>query len=361
MNKTKDLQHVSRCLVIVLLVVFGLALPLGARESSDVIVMKNGDKITCEIKSLRTNTLYISIDGILGTLSVDWTKVDYVESKQLFLVKAQDGTVYRGALSASKTLGGRPVQIEVLEAPEKKIVLERKQVIDVSQTSLNVWRRFNGEVGLGATYAKGNESTQYNLNTQLGYRQERWSATAGYNSNLNSSLGSSTSTRNDLMLSGQRLMRWKNWYYMGLGDFLQSSAQGIKLQTTLGGGVGRHIKNTGGNSFTVYGGVAWQQISYQQDVIAAKTQYVTSALIGGDMELFRFNRTTIQVNAKLLPAISEPGRLHFTLDSSYYVKLWGKLNWNFTFYDNWDNRPPPGFSGSDYGTSTGLSMIFGSR
>jgi len=88
---------------------------------------------------------------------------------------------------------------------------------------------------------------------------------------------------------------------------------------------------------------------------------VTSGLIGTSLKVFRFNRTTLTVKANLLPAISEPGRLHFDLNSTYYVKLWGKLNWNFTFYDNWDNRPPPGFSSSDYGTSTGLSMSFGIR
>jgi Holliday junction resolvase len=67
--------------------------PLFGREKTDIIVMKNGDHITCEIKGLRSNTLYISVDYILSTLSVDWTKVGHVQSKQLFLVRTQDGTV----------------------------------------------------------------------------------------------------------------------------------------------------------------------------------------------------------------------------------------------------------------------------
>jgi hypothetical protein len=67
--------------------------PLFARDKSDVIIMKNGDHVTCEIKGLRSNTLYISVDYILSTLSVDWSKVDHVQSKQLFLVRTQDGTV----------------------------------------------------------------------------------------------------------------------------------------------------------------------------------------------------------------------------------------------------------------------------
>jgi hypothetical protein len=74
------------------------ASPLSAREKTDVIFMKNGDKITCEIKSLRSSTLYISVDYILNTQSVDWSKVDHIYSKQLFIVTMRDGTVYTGAL-----------------------------------------------------------------------------------------------------------------------------------------------------------------------------------------------------------------------------------------------------------------------
>jgi hypothetical protein len=73
-----------------------VASPLSARQKTDIIIMKNGDRITCEIKQLVSNTLYISVSYILGTLSVDWDRVDHLESKQLFLVKTEDGTVYIG-------------------------------------------------------------------------------------------------------------------------------------------------------------------------------------------------------------------------------------------------------------------------
>jgi hypothetical protein len=113
-------------------------------------------------------------------------------------------------------------------------------------------------------------------------------------------------------------------------------------------GIGLNIKNTGGTFFTVYGGLAWQKIDYEQAILPARTQQVTSGLLGSKLRLFRFDRTTLTVNASLLPAISGPGRIHFNLTSSYYIKLWGKLDWNLTVYDSWDNRPPPGFAGSDY-------------
>jgi hypothetical protein len=136
-------------------------------------------------------------------------------------------------------------------------------------------------------------------------------------------------------------LRWNNWYYTGLVSLLQSSVQGIQLQDTLGGGIGRNIVNRGSVFFTVYGGFAWQHINYEQAGRQAPTQQVTACLLGTQVKLFHFDKTTLAVSANLFPAISDPGRVQFDLNTSYYVKLWGQLNWNFTFYGNWDNRPPP--------------------
>ena len=332
---------------------------LRAREKSDVIVMRNGDKITCEVKGLSSNTLYISVDYILNTISVDWTKVDHIESKQLFLVRTQAGMVYTGTLSTPKTPEGRPLELEVRETPEKKITLERAEVTNVLETSASFWQRWNGDFGSGFTYSKGNQSSQYNLNSELGYVAERWSAGASYASTLNSSTGATTSTRNQVNFNGRRMMRWNNWYYLGLVGLLQSSVQGIQLQETFAGGIGKNIINTGATLFTVYGGFAWQQINYQQMILPAQTQRVTTGLLGTQFKMFRFNKTTLDLTAYMLPALSDPGRVQFNVNSSYYVKLWGQLNWNFTFYGNWDTRPPPGFAHSDYGASSGLSISFG--
>jgi hypothetical protein len=87
--------------------------PLFARDKSDVLVMNNGDHLTCEIKGLDASVLYVSFDYIKGTTSVDWSKVRHVESKQLFLVKTQDGSVYTGMLSTADAGGARPARIEV--------------------------------------------------------------------------------------------------------------------------------------------------------------------------------------------------------------------------------------------------------
>jgi len=338
-----------------------LASPLAAREKSDVIIMKNGDHVTCEIKGLSANTLYISVDYILNTLSVDWSKVDHVESKQLFIIKTQDGLVYSGKISTPKTAGERPVKIQVLEPSDTKVEIDKAQIIQMDETSASLWQRFNGDIGFGVTYNKGNQSTQYNLNSAVNYPRERWAASANYSSVLSSSTGTSPATRNELNLGLQHLLPWNNWYYGGVADFLQSTEQGIQLGATIGAGIGRYLTNNEHAKISLFGGAAWQRINYQQNILPSATQNVAAALVGSEVNFFYFNKTSLTINATLLPALSEPGRVHFNLNTSYYVKFWRNLTWNISLYGNWDNRPPAGFAGSDYGTSSGLSWSFGNH
>ncbi len=345
--------------VVILSFALLLAVSLPAREKTDVLIMKNGDHMTCEVKGLDGGVLYVSFDYIDGTASVDWLKVARLESSQLFVVKTQDGSVYTGTLRTPETDAGRPVQIQVLETRDQGEVLDRSQIVQMVATSEKVWQRFNGEISFGAIYSKGNQSTQYTLGSQVVYPRERWSAQADFSSNLSASTGVSASTRNSFNVSALHLLPWNNWFYSGLVGFLQSSEQGIDLQSTVGVGMGRYLKNSNRARISVLAGGAWQNTSYTQSMVPLGKQNLAAALITAKAQLFRFSRTNFDATAALLPAVSDPGRVRFNTDATYYIKIFRNLKWNFSFYGNWDNRPPPGFSGSDYGSSVGLSWTFG--
>ena len=204
-------------------------------------------------------------------------------------------------------------------------------------------------------------TTQYNIASLVEYRRERWSAEASQNSSLSSSSGASLATRNQEDLSVMKLLPWNNWFYLGSGDFLQSSVQGIDLQTTLGGGMGRYLRNSNRSSLYVLGGLAWQNARYRGDNAGQGAQNAAAGLVTAELKIFRFKKNDLDISAVVLPGISEPGRVRANANASYYIKLFSDLSWNFSFYGNWDNQPPPTLSGSDYGTSSGLSWTFGNR
>jgi len=337
---------------------FFLAAPLWARKSIDVIVMKNGDHFTCEIKRLEEGVLYTSLDYVDGTISVDWSKVARIESSQLFLVHTQSGSVYKGSLKTPQTSADEPVKIEVVDEAEKELVVLQSKVVRMDQISEAFWQRFSISVNSGTIFSKANKNTQYNFGSQVRYRRERWSAEANFTSALSSSEGAPTSTRNQLSLGGQHLLPWDNWFYAGAASFLQSTQQEIKLQTTAGGGIGRYLKNTDRARISLSTGLAWQGTNYEPSLSQRGTENVIAGLIVGDLRVFMFKKTNLDAKANLLPALSQPGRVRFNTNVTYAIQIIKNLWWNFQFYGNWDNQPPANFSGSDYGASSGISWTF---
>lgn len=321
--------------------------------------MKNGDRLTGEVKGLDAGVLYVSMTYMLSTSSIDWSNVARLESKQLFIVKTENGTVYKGTLNTAEAEGDRPTRIVVLETPDRQTTIDAPQITQMAALSDKFWQRFNGAVNFGTTYTKGNQTVQYTLSSQTEYLRERWSANVNWNSTLSSSTGAATSTRNQVTPSASHLLPRNNYFYAGLADFLQSSVQGIQLQTTAGGGIGRYLKNTNRATISVLGGFAWQNTQYQHAVVPASTQNLGAALLVAEVKLFKFNKSNLGVTAILLPVLTEPGRVKFSTNATYYFKITGNLKWNVSFYGNWDNQPPPHFVGSDYGTSSGLSWTFG--
>ncbi len=346
-----------RALLLACVLLFSITVV--ARQKTDVLVMKNGDHMTCEIKGLDAGVLYVAFDYIDGTASLDWTKVARIESNQLFVVKTADGSVYKGRLRTPEVAGGLPVKIQVAATPEQELLIDQSHVVKMIATSDRFWQRFNGEIGFGTIYSKGNQSTQYSLSSQIAYVRERWNAQASFDSDLSSSTGSTVSTRNALDLRVTHLLPWNKWFYSAVGGVLQSSEQGIALQSTLGGGIGRYLKNTDRTTISLIGGAAWQQTTYQTSLVSVGSQNMAAALVYADARLFKFSKTNLDLTAALLPTFSDPGRVRVNTNASCYIKLVSNLKWNLSFYGNWDNRPPPGFSGSDYGTSSGLSWTFG--
>src|SRR4051794_9186273 len=367
MNRTGvALQRNTRRSVIslgvILIGILVFSRPLVARESTDVIVMKNGDRLTGTIKRLEAGVLYVGLGYVDGDLSIDWKKVARLESHQLFIIKTQDGSVYMGQLvTVAQPPGSQPTQLQIVEAAEaeKPLIVDPARVVNVRQTSEDFLKRWSGDISFGSAYSKGNNTTQYNLGFGASYRRERWTAETSFNSNLAANTGATTSTRNALTENVYHLLPWDNYFYGGLGSFLQSSVQGISSQTSLGTGIGRFLKNTNRTRLALLGGLAWQRTNYQQSGTTQTSQDVVAGLVALNLSLFQFSRTNLQITANAFPALTESGRVRLNTNVSYYVKVFGKLDWNLTFYGNWDTKPPPHFSGSDYGTTSGLSLSFG--
>jgi hypothetical protein len=67
---------------------------LFAQETNDVIVMKNGDRITGEINGLSAGVLSVRVSYIDGRIAMQWSQVARLESNRLYLVHREWCCVY---------------------------------------------------------------------------------------------------------------------------------------------------------------------------------------------------------------------------------------------------------------------------
>ncbi len=334
--------------------------PTVLEPKTDVLYMKNGDKMTCEIKTMNAGALYVSLDYVDGTISVEWSRVARLESTRLFIVKLVDGTVYTGRMSILPEEGTDSVLVRLVQLDGTSVAFDKSQIAGLGGTSDKFWGRLNGDVTSGFGYSKGNNSTTYNFSSAVNYPRARWSASLFLNSNLSSSDGTTTSTRNQFGLGASKLLRWNTWFYSGAFSGLQSTEQSITFQGSVSGGIGKYFKDTSTLKISMTGGAAYQATTYTSD-ISGNSEDVIAALIAGRLSYVKFKKTSLSVNANVLPALNDLGRFYFNANASYFVKLFGAVNWNLSFYGNWDTQPPAGSSGSDYGFNSGLSWTFGNE
>lgn len=59
-----------------------LSLPLFAREKTDVIVMKNGDHLTCKTRGLSAGVFSVRLSYAQGTMGVECAQVARLEGDQ---------------------------------------------------------------------------------------------------------------------------------------------------------------------------------------------------------------------------------------------------------------------------------------
>jgi hypothetical protein len=144
--------------------------------------------------------LYVDLDYVDGTISIQWSKVAHIESKQQFIIKTEDGSVHSGTFKDLETPLGQPARLQVTDKLGKGVALDSSRIVTLDETSEKFWRRPNGNISVGTNYSKGNHSNQYNLNSQAEYLREHWKAQSSFSSNLMSSSGANAPTRNQLGL-----------------------------------------------------------------------------------------------------------------------------------------------------------------
>ena len=157
------LNHGTSALVIALALCVA---PLEARDKTDVVQLKNGDRLTGEIKKLSRGKLKLKTDA-LGTVSIEWNEITLVKSEYLFEIEDEHGGRYFGMIQPTEEPG--TMEVEELSG---KATVKHARVIEMTPLEATFWQRLDGSANLGFDFTQANNSIQWTLNADVKYRVE---------------------------------------------------------------------------------------------------------------------------------------------------------------------------------------------
>lgn len=332
-----------------------LVLTALAKEVDDVVVLKNGDRLTGEIKSLQRGELRVKSDYMAEAVRLDWAKVERLESKSIFMIWLVDGKLVTDVMRLLPTKSSEVANF-VIGNSDQTIRVHQLDVIRIAPTERGFWKRLEGSIDFGFSFTSGNDQYQTQLAATTTYRTGDHSFTTSIDSAFSGQAEGTSLTRNQFNFDYRKQLT-PRWYVGGLFDLLRSDQQSLKLRTSLGGLVGRNLKQTEHTRLSVFGGVVGTRENYTDSLGKPKSTNA-DAIGGADFATFRFNSTDVRSRLSLFPSLTTPGRTRLQATSDLRIKIVKDLWWGFHVYENFDSKPPIRADKNDLGVSTSLGWKF---
>jgi len=328
----------------------GCAGVVSAKPKTDVIVLKNGDRVTCEIKSVERGILKVSTDD-MGTISIEWQKVAAVTSAAQFEVEIATGDRFYGSLAAAGA--DRVAVVSDIAQP----VLDLPSIIRLAPLERSFWQRLYGNVGAGGSFTQSSGIAQGSFNFLLGARRPAFEWQTSLDTTVTIQEQEPPSNRYTGQVVYTRLLR-NRWIVPGSLTVEQNKDLGFTLRTTGALGIGRTLVQSNRSLLRVVGGLD----ASREIPVDGETVTNIEAVFTFDYEFFTYDfpKTDFTTQLTAFPSLSDLGRFRFNSNvqvtrdlftSDFYVAV--------TLYDDYDSRPPTvDASTNDVGVTFSLGWKF---
>jgi hypothetical protein len=339
----------------ILVLIAGLPVaPAVAKRKDDIVVLKNGDRITGEIKKIQHGTLSFKPDYALDSIEIDWSRVGQLDSLDRFNVVLSNGSVRTGLIR--KALASDDFTITDT-AGQATVHSATSEVIRVLPTEDSRWEQMTGSIDYGFSLASDNRQTQSSLGANAAYWGERNSVTLNLTSTLSTQKEGADTSRNAVAFDYSRRISEK-WSATVLANLLSSSQQKLDLRTSLGGGAGRILIRTAKTRSLVSGGLLVSRERYSPETGLQPLTTTSEAWLALAFTHFRFKVFDLDTRLIAYPNLTTRGRVRLNSETNVRWEFVKDLYWSLRIYENFDSHPPIAAPRNDFGVTTSLGWKF---
>jgi len=316
-------------------------------QKTDVITLLNTDRITGDLKSMRSGLLQLSTDN-MGTINIEWDKVKEIQTDKFYQIELDDGRIYFGSLQPSDKKGMVLVKGVTMD---KRLFLTH--IVEITRIKETFWEILGGYIQLGVSYNKGSEVAELNFDADLTYYTKKRQIELIVNSVISSTSDTSATRNQNASLSFLRYLERK-WFWAALIGVNQNTTLGLDLRANIGGSIGNDFIHTNHMLLSTQVGLIGNREWYTNQT---EPQNNLTLVLTCRYKYFIYESPGITLDSYLYvyPYITDFGRIRITYNLSFDWEIINDFYWNMTFNLNSDNKPQSQDENKiDYNINTGL-------
>ncbi|MGA2984886.1 MAG: DUF481 domain-containing protein [Terriglobia bacterium] len=333
---------------------------------ADIVTLKNGDRVTGTLVTIKGGTLQLKSD-ILGDLSIPMAKVATysVDKPVAIIIKGKEpvqgtleltpsGDWQVKANGQTQTFTAATVDTIMPEDTYQKLVVVRP----------TPWQAWKGNASLGETLQHGNQQTN-TFTTTINAVRERPAAPifqehtrtnfgimallshANEDDNSITSRTFSSNLREDFLFTPDN-------FAFGMVQLDHISTEGLYLRQTYGGGFGRDVIKNPRTTFTLISGLTAQHEKF----FSGGEDETLNGLVGEKLGEQFTKRIRFDQSLNFYPNFTEGGEYRFDTSATLSIKLFNKFSLTTSAIDLYLSNPPAGNEKNNITLSTGIGYTF---
>lgn len=335
------IQHPNRRYGVWLIGLIGILLSFkSVNAQHDSLILKNGDVIVGEIKSLDKGVLTIETDYSKKDFTIEWSGIKEIYSKTNFLMILSDGQRLNGSIQSST--GSDTAKITLAEGIVTEVPVN--DIVFLKGLKSDFFSRLKATIDMGLSFTKANNLQQLTINSSAGYMADKWQFDAYYDIMRSAQDSVQTTKRTDGAVSFKYFLQ-RDWFASASVNFLSNTEQALKLRTTGKLGAGKFIRHTNQTYFAVGAGLSFNNESFTNNTAGRNS---LEAFTGSELNLFDIGDLNLLSSLWVYPSLTEKGRWRtdFGIDVKYDLPLDFYIKMGLTL--NYDNKPAIAGNTMDY-------------
>jgi hypothetical protein len=323
-----------------------------ARAKTDTVFIRNGDRVTCEIKQLEEGILQVKTDD-MGTLNIEWTKVIALESGYYFRVEASTGARFFGTPHLEQ--GDSVMRVTSVAAVA---AIDIEDVVSITPIERSFWSRFDGTLSLGFSYTRASDVAQLTFDWTNLIRMERDLIDSKANTIItDKGTSEETSRKAELNTTWNRLLK-KKWTGSVYGAIQRNDELGIRRRLIASIGSGVNAIRSNRQVLQLTAGVA---LNSELGTDSTGTNESMEGVLTTSYSFFRYDSPKSDINTvfTFYPSFTESQRYRVEFNIVLSHELVSDFFFDLSYYLSYDSKSPnaQGEKG-DYGIVTSVSWKY---